>query len=163
MEIINDLFIVKEIDMVPLDPSRPSVKVKHKIFPKVSRIYAISETKKLEFILDINTDIYKISLGDRLEFLIIGESLQAPTQINKEIFSSEWVSNLKKDLISDYEYVMYGIIFHSGIEKDRTFFYASFGGLLLKMFGVLDKKSSDSLNTDLNILLLLNKKLRIDF
>mmetsp|Transcript_12285 Transcript_12285/g.29341 ORF Transcript_12285/g.29341 Transcript_12285/m.29341 type:complete len:164 (-) Transcript_12285:1270-1761(-) len=163
MNIVKDVFIVKEIDMIPLDPSRPSVKTKNKIFPKVSRIYAVSENKKLEFILDINTDIYKISSGDHLDFLITQPFLKNSVPLKLEDPSLEWSQYLNKDLIAEYEYVMYGVIFHSGIEKDNYFFYASFGGLLLKLFGTLENVSEKSLKTDLNILLLIKKRLKDDF
>jgi DNA-directed RNA polymerase I, II, and III subunit RPABC3 len=164
MEIVKDVFVVKEIDMIPIDPSRPSVKIKKKIFPKVSRIYSISETRKLEFILDVNTDIYNISVGDRLELLIVEPFLQTSIGSHGENSSTDWFQRLDKDLIAQYEYVMHGMVFHSGMENHRTFFYASFGGLLLKIFGELGKNTRKFfLKMDSNILLLIRKNITPEF
>mmetsp|Transcript_39352 Transcript_39352/g.80610 ORF Transcript_39352/g.80610 Transcript_39352/m.80610 type:complete len:162 (+) Transcript_39352:1031-1516(+) len=158
MEILRGHFIVKEIDMIPSDPSKPWVKTKNKIFSKVSRIYAIAETKEIEFTLDVNTEIYKIFSGDKLDLLILEHEFKQVENGYNQQFQPNWLDFFRKDKIDEYEYVMYGTVFHSGIEKNKSFFYASFGGLLLKVFGVLKNNSINFLKTDSNILLLIRKK-----
>jgi len=52
---------------------------------------------------------------------------------------------------------MHGVIFHSGIEDNKVFIYASFGGLLMKYFGLINLIKMKNINIDKKILLLINK------
>ena len=157
--IIKELLKVKEIDMVPLDSNKPGQKILNKVFSKVSRIYAVSiKNKIVELVFDINSDLFFLKVGDTIEVLIE----ESPFELQKKeenfkrsIFKQEDLEGL--ELLKDFEYVMHGIIFHSGIEDDKVFVYASFGGLLLKYFGSINLVNMKNINMDKKILMLVNK------
>nr|UXY87002.1 RNA polymerase II subunit [Cryptomonas paramecium] len=149
---IHGAFFIKNIDMISDNITQPIDKqIKKKTFSKVSRVLAQSKDSKLQMFLDVNTEIYNLCLGDELDIMI--------TKIVEPIYElrdhvNDWVFNFKKELIDLYEYVMYGTIFHMGIEENKFFIYASFGGLLMKMFGI-EKKTDFEI--DMKILILIRK------
>ena len=156
--ILKEILQIKEIDMVALDPSKPSEKILNKVFSKVSRIYAISLTNRSEIVLDINSDLFFLKIGDKIEVLL--EESPFEPQKKKEIdtkFIFKQVDLEGLEFIKDFEYVMHGVIFHSGIEDNKVFIYASFGGLLMKYFGLINLLNMKDVNIDKKILLLLNK------
>nr|UXY87469.1 RNA polymerase II subunit [Cryptomonas sp.] len=154
MELVRESFIIREIDMVPLDPEHPSIKTKNKMFSKVSRIFAHSRSNLLEIILDINTEIYAVCLNDEIDVLIT-KVPQIENEIAKNV--NDWTSYFGKEILDLYEYVVYGTVFHSGLEKNKFFVYASFGGLLLKLFGILKNNRMEDFAIDSKILLLIRK------
>lgn len=157
--IAKEYLKVKEIDMVHLDPNKPSQKILNKVFSKVSRIYAVSTTNKIvEIVFDINSDLFFLKVGDKIEVLLEEspfESQKKEENFKKSIFKQEDLEGL--DLLKEFEYVMHGIIFHSGIEDNKVFIYASFGGLLMKYFGLINLVNMKNINTDKKILMLVNK------
>jgi DNA-directed RNA polymerase I, II, and III subunit RPABC3 len=154
MQILKEIFVVKEIDMVPTKINNLLVKVKNKIFSKVSRIFAISNYNKTELTIDINTEIYDIHEEDNLEVLLIKSTL---TDEKNNYGNRDWIEFFGKELIDLYEYVMHGMIFHTGADGQKYFVYASFGGLLMKIFGKLDGSLIKDLNIDSEILILIRK------
>ena len=68
--IVKEWLEVKEIDKIPKDNKKPSVKILNKIFSKVSRIYAKSDLSKVELVLDINSELLILKEGDKVEILI---------------------------------------------------------------------------------------------
>mmetsp|Transcript_17710 Transcript_17710/g.44760 ORF Transcript_17710/g.44760 Transcript_17710/m.44760 type:complete len:156 (+) Transcript_17710:1125-1592(+) len=154
MELINEKLIVKEIDMISTKINNKWIKVKNKIFSKVSRIFAISLENKTEITLDINTEIYPIHDQDKLDFRIMKVNLDENSEIDQH---KNWIDFFDKKLIDLFEYVMYGTIFHCGIENKKFFFYGSFGGLLLKIFGSSEIISQKNFQVDSKILLLIRK------
>jgi len=128
--LINESLLVKEIDKVPKDPNNPSIKVTNKIFAKVSRIYAKSELKKSELILDINSDLLILKEGDQIEILMCESPFEDKNMLSAEKNTHNFNNVDDLDFAKNYEYVMHGVIFHSGIEENRIFIYASLGGLL---------------------------------
>jgi DNA-directed RNA polymerase I, II, and III subunit RPABC3 len=154
MELIRDFFTVQEIDMIPVNPDNPSIKVKNKIFSKVSRIFGCSISKELEIFIDINTEIYPMCSGDELDIMIS----KVPKSDNNNIeLSIDWVNYFGKEILDLYEYVVYGTIFHSGKENNNCFVYASFGGLLMKLFGSIKNNNIEEFSVDCKILLLIRK------
>lgn len=154
VEIINKKLKVKEIDIISTKINNKWVKVKNKIFLKVSRIFAISIEDKLELTLDVNTEIYPIHDEDMIEFKLFH------VNIPLEILKSEkkgWEEYLDKEMIDAFEYVMFGTIFHCGIEEEKFFIYGSFGGLLMKIFGNLSSLFNKNFSVDSKILLLIRK------
>ncbi|ABW98133.1 rpb8 (nucleomorph) [Hemiselmis andersenii] len=154
MELLNEKLVVKEIDMISTKINNKWIKVKNKIFSKVSRIFAISIGNKIEVTLDINTEIYPIHDQDKLDFRIMEVN---PNQKNEPNNHKNWIDFFDRKLIELFEYVMYGTIFHCGIENKKFFFYGSFGGLLLKIFGNSDQIAYKDLKVDSKILLLIRK------
>mmetsp|Transcript_12573 Transcript_12573/g.32435 ORF Transcript_12573/g.32435 Transcript_12573/m.32435 type:complete len:156 (-) Transcript_12573:1586-2053(-) len=154
MELLNEKLVVKEIDMISTKINNKWIKVKNKIFSKVSRIFAISIENRTEITLDINTEIYPIHEEDKLDFRIMEIN---PEQKKEPEPQKDWIDFFDKKLIDLFEYVMYGTIFHCGIENKKFFFYASFGGLLLKIFGNSDLIKNNEFKVDTKILLLIRK------
>ncbi len=154
MELIRDFFTVQEIDMIPINPDNPSLKVKNKIFSKVSRIFGCSKRSALEIFLDVNTEIYPICSEDELDIMItkVPESDNYPIEL-----TTDWVNYFGKEILDLYEYVVYGTVFHSGKENNNCFVYASFGGLLMKLFGSIKNNMIEEFSVDCKILLLIRK------
>lgn len=154
MKLIRSFFIVKEIDMIPIESESSSIKIKNKIFSKVSRIFAHSTDHLLNIFLDINTEIYPLCNEDKLDIMIF-KPIQAEYKDNG--FKQNWEEYFGKNLLDLFEYVVYGTIFHSGIEHDKFFVYASYGGLLMKLFGTIEKNLLEEFSIDSKILLLVKK------
>lgn len=153
-EILSQRLIVKEVDMISTKINNKWVKVKNKIFSKVSRIFADSNENDLELTLDVNTEIYPMHDEDKFELKLLSVTILEKNLRNND---NDWTEFFDKNLIDAYEYVMFGTIFHSGFEKKNFFIYGSFGGLLLKIFGGLEILSFKEFSIDSKILLLLRK------
>ncbi len=154
MELIRDFFTIQEIDMIPVNPDNPSLKVKNKIFSKVSRILGYSKNSALEIFLDVNTEIYPICTEDELDIMI--SKVPKSDNNNKELIS-DWVNYFGKEILDLYEYVVYGTVFHSGKDNNNCFVYASFGGLLMKLFGSIKNNMIEEFSIDCKILLMIRK------
>ena len=156
--ILKEFLQIKEIDMVALDPTKPSEKILNKVFSKVSRIYAISLKNRSEIVLDVNSDLFFLKIGDKIEVLLEEspfESQKKEEIETKLIFKQEDLEGL--EFLKDYEYVMHGVIFHAGFEEGKSFIYASFGGLLMKYFGSSKHVCLESIKLDKRILLMIKK------
>ena len=155
--IAKEILRVKEVDKIPKNSNDTSIKVLNKIFSKVSRIYATSEYNKIELILDINSDLFILKEGDMVEILIEDSPFEdnKDKNPNKDIFNLDNFDEL--DQLKNYEYVMHGVIFHTGFEGDKSFIYASFGGLLMKYFGSSKHVCLESIKLDKRILLMIKK------
>jgi hypothetical protein len=153
--LIKEHFKVLEIDRIPKDPANPSIKVQNKIFSKVSRIYA--KSTNVEIVLDINSELLSLKEGDMIE-IMINESPFETKDSENNIFRLENTDEI--EFAKNYEYIMHGVIFHSGIEENKVFIYASFGGLLMKYFGFIEQLPLEKIKLDKKILLMLNKSKR---
>ena len=122
MELLKEVFDVKEIDIIPTKINNKLVKIKNKIFSKVSRIFCISNFYKTEITIDINTEIFEIHEEDKLEILIIKAKL---VDENCNFGNKNWIEFFGREIIDLYEYVMYGTIFHTGIDGEKFFIYAN--------------------------------------
>ena len=153
-EILCQNLIVKEIDMISTKINNKWVKIKNKIFSKVSRVFANSSEIDIEITLDINTEIYPIHEEDKFELKLLSINIVEKNSKNND---QDWKEYFDKKLIENYEYVMFGTIFHCGFEDKNFFIYGSFGGLLLKIFGGLDLLFFREFYVDSKILLLIKK------
>ena len=101
-----------------------------KKFDRVSRIIGTCPTSEL--IIDINTEIYKIDIGEQLLMLLtntIYDQKVDPKQ--KEQFKP-----IENSLADEYEYCMYGKCYKFDDSKEgKVSVYCSFGGLLLSLVG----------------------------
>jgi len=154
MELLNEILTIKEIDLISTKVNNKWVKVKNKLFEKVSRIFAISRNSELEITLDINSEIYSVQDEDVIELKIVCID---PEEKNLNNNNQNWLECFDKNLIDLFEYVMYGTIFHCGIEDKNFFIYGSFGGLLIKIFGKLQSICNHNFSVDSKILLLIRK------
>ncbi|KAI8610570.1 RNA polymerase Rpb8-domain-containing protein [Chytriomyces sp. MP71] len=105
----------------------------------VSRLNATSEAADTEIILDINTEIYPMSISDKFT-LSLATSLSlddaaAPSAAAKK---ESWRDTSNQSSLADeYEYVMFGKVYKYDETggKIRASVYVSFGGLLLVVSG----------------------------
>ncbi|CAD5223730.1 unnamed protein product [Bursaphelenchus okinawaensis] len=137
------MFVVKNID--------PDGKK----FDRVSRIFGDSESFKTDLILDVNTQIYPMAMGEKfrmaLSFTLRDDGLAD---------EGEYDQHFQSALMKIFHYVMYGKIYRvegddTGSENARLSVYASFGGLLMRLQG--DATSLSGLDVDKNLYLLIKK------
>jgi len=123
-----------------------------KKFTKVSRLTARSENYEMELTLDYNSEIYKLSLGQKFSLLLTRTLNFDGTEDG--VFYNQ---NKEASLLDNYEYAMHGKIFKIA-QKDRQELleiYASFGGLLMCLKG--DPKNLLKLTLDLRLYLLMRR------
>lgn len=139
--LFEDMFEVKSID------------ADGKKFDKVSRIKCYSEAYAVELELDINTDIYKISVDTKFK-LVLTSSLNTDRSADKDVYEP----TLRSSLLDRFEYAMYGRVFKYELEKPqniKVMIYASFGGLLMMMKG--DSRNLQGIEMDTKFYLLMRK------
>ncbi|CAD7703093.1 unnamed protein product [Ostreobium quekettii] len=105
--------------------------------------------------LDINTDIYPISVGEKLS-MALADTLKLDGSATSALYEPQQFFAGTKNLMDKYECVMYGKIFkmRDG-DEGKTDVYASFGGLLMLLSG--DPQKLAGLEVDENVYLLLRK------
>jgi DNA-directed RNA polymerase I, II, and III subunit RPABC3 len=124
-----------------------------KLFDRITRIEGIASETQCNIILDVNSEIYKVS-KDKLYSILLTKSLfpdgSTPTQFNYEMYLK------KNSLLDSYEYVMNGKVFKLTEENEgKISVHISFGGLILGITG--DPKHVSSLNLDERLYLLMKK------
>lgn len=125
-----------------------------KVFEKVSRIAGKGDDTKCHIELDVNSDIYPMSVGSLYE-IAISKSLQIDGTSTPNHFSIETFQK-KNSLLEKYDYVMYGKVFkYSEDNNGLVTIYISFGGLLMGITG--EPSSLIGLNIDERVYLLLKK------
>lgn len=143
--LFEDIFDVKDIDP------------EGKKFDRVSRLHCESESFKMDLILDINSWIYPMELGDKFR-LVLANTLR------EDGFSDtgEWNPLDQGSSRADsFEYVMHGKIYRiEGDEMDkdgsgRLAAYVSYGGLLMRLQG--DANNLHGFEVDHNVYLLMKK------
>jgi DNA-directed RNA polymerase I, II, and III subunit RPABC3 len=142
--LFEDIFDVKDID--------PDGKK----FERVSRLFCESESFKMDLILDVNTQLYPFSLGDKFR-LLLTTTLKEDSMIDDGDFFS---TDQGPSLADAFEYVMYGKIYRiEGNEgpgdSGRLSAYVSYGGLLMRLQG--DANNLQGFTIDRNIYLLMKK------
>lgn len=153
----TDTFNVFAVDMVEKMKGADRVRVHEKQFDKVSRIEAKSENYDTSVVIDINSEIYPIAEGDKIE-LLITEQLREPGQDlmedGKAIFDPTLPLGKTAD---DFEYIMYGRIFKFAEEKSKAVIYISFGGLLMSLKGESRILNSYTYRIDSQVYLFMRK------
>ncbi|KAL5499799.1 hypothetical protein EMCRGX_G011259 [Ephydatia muelleri] len=144
--LFEDIFDVKDID--------PDGKK----FERVSRLFCESESFKMDLILDVNTQLYPMNLGDKFRLLVTTTLRKDEKPDDGDYLSS--VSDQEQTLADAFEYVMYGKIYR--IEGDdgpgdtgRLAAYISYGGLLMRLQG--DASNLHGFEVDKNVYLLVKK------
>ncbi|OQV24375.1 DNA-directed RNA polymerases I, II, and III subunit RPABC3 [Hypsibius exemplaris] len=141
--IFEDIFDVKDIDP------------EGKKFDRVSRLHCESESFKMDLILDVNTQIYPVDLGDKFRMVISG-TLGDDT--SDEAAEYKDISQFPK--AEQYEYIMYGKVYRlegddASTETGRLAAYVSYGGLLMRLQG--DASNLMNFEQDNNVYLLMKK------
>ena len=164
--LFEDIFDVKDIDP------------EGKKFDRVSRLHCESESLKMDLILDINSWIYPMELGDKFRLVLANtlredgfsdtgtlcdwfDFVQKP-EFWKLFLIGEWNPLDQGSSRADsFEYVMHGKIYRiEGDEMDkdgsgRLAAYVSYGGLLMRLQG--DANNLHGFEVDHNVYLLMKK------
>jgi len=141
--LFEDIFDVKDID--------PDGKK----FQKVSRLHCESESFKMDLILDVNTHIYPIELGDKFR-MVIATSLREDGVPDDGEYDPTDSGPSRAD---SFEYVMYGKVYRiEGDDSDqgsRLAAYVSYGGLLMRLQG--DANNLHGFEMDSHVYLFMKK------
>uniref|UniRef100_A0ACD5Z757 Uncharacterized protein n=1 Tax=Avena sativa TaxID=4498 RepID=A0ACD5Z757_AVESA len=141
--LFEDIFMVTRID--------PDGKK----FDRVNRIEAKSEQLDMYMQLDVATDIYPMSTGDKFTMVL------APTlNLDGTPDTGYYTQAGRKTLADKYDYVMHGKLYKISEETKagqptKVEIYASFGGLLMLLKG--DPSSAANLELDQRLFLLMRK------
>ena len=135
-------------------------------FENVDRLVCRGEQyKNMELLLDINSAIYPVRTGDKLEVVLTATLNANGSNEDESLYQHKY-----EGLIDQYEYVMHGTIFKmeyldnekasraissSAYSNARIAIYVSFGGLLMKLSAEQTKMCNFEL--DKNIYLLMKK------
>uniref|UniRef100_A0A1I7Y1Q0 DNA-directed RNA polymerases I, II, and III subunit RPABC3 n=1 Tax=Steinernema glaseri TaxID=37863 RepID=A0A1I7Y1Q0_9BILA len=140
--LFDDLFIVKDVD-----PDGQK-------FDRVSRLFCDSESFKMDLILDVNTQLYPVSLGEKFRLML-------STTLRDDGLPDEGDFNQGESFprADAFEYVMHGKIYRiegdDSSEMSRLTVYASYGGLLMRIQG--DANNLHGFEQDSSIYLLMKK------
>lgn len=141
--VFDDTFDVKDID--------PDGKK----FDRVSRLLCESESFKMDLILDVNTAIYPVELGDKFRIAFSRTLHDDGTPDD-----GEYNPRASYPRLDQYEYCMYGIVYRilpddAHAENSPVSAYASFGGLLMRLHG--DATNLSQFEVDQHVYLLMKK------
>ncbi|XP_053954358.1 DNA-directed RNA polymerases I, II, and III subunit RPABC3 [Anastrepha ludens] len=143
--LFEDIFNVKDMDP------------EGKKFDRVSRLHCESESFKMDLILDINSWLYPMELGDKFR-LVLATTLREDGCPDSGEFNPLEQEGTRAD---SFEYVMFGKVYR--IEGDeahneassRLSAYVSFGGLLMRLQG--DANNLHGFEVDQQMYLLMKK------
>ncbi|XP_077985501.1 DNA-directed RNA polymerases I, II, and III subunit RPABC3-like [Glandiceps talaboti] len=144
--LFEDIFDVKDIDP------------EGKKFDRVSRLHCESESFKMELILDVNTQVYPVDLGDKFR-LVLASTLREDGYPDDGEYTP--LSDGTPTRADQFEYVMYGKVYR--IEGDDSAMdsasklsaYISYGGLLMRIQG--DANNLHGMEVDSMVYLLMKK------
>ncbi|XP_059630472.1 DNA-directed RNA polymerases II and V subunit 8A-like [Cornus florida] len=105
-----------------------------KKFEKVTRVEAHSEQFDMYMVLDVNTEIYPVDVGDK--FMMV---LASTLNLDGTPDTGYYTQGARKTLADKFEYVMHGKLFKFAEERKgsevKAEIYVSFGGLLMMLRG----------------------------
>ncbi|KAL1140443.1 hypothetical protein AAG570_000375 [Ranatra chinensis] len=144
--LFEDIFNVKDIDPTG------------KQFDRVSRLHCESESFKMDLILDVNTWLYPMELGDKFRLVLT-------TTLREDGYpdNPEWTPlDAECTRADSFEYVMHGKLYRiEGDEnpkepsKNKLSAYVSYGGLLMRLQG--DPNNLHGFEVDQALYLLMKK------
>lgn len=142
--LFEDIFNVKDID--------PDGKK----FERVIRLHCESESFKMDLILDINSWIYPVELGDKFR-LMLATTLNEDGKPCGQEYNPAEIEGSRAD---SFDYVMLGKLFRldgddSTEGSGRLSAYVSFGGLQMRLQG--DANNLHDFEVDQNMYLLMKK------
>jgi len=152
-QLFEDIFDVKDIDP------------EGKKFDRVSRLHCESESFKIELILDINSWIYPMELGDKFRLLLCTSLRDDGYSESAEWNPLELQSTETSGKVANFEYIMFGKVYRIEGEEaprneqggaGRMTIYISYGGLLMRLHG----ETGGNLNNfavDQNVYLFMKK------
>lgn len=124
-----------------------------KVFDRITRIEGTALDSKCKIILDVNSEIYKVS-KDKMYSILITKSLYPDGNLSNTFNYEMYLK--KNSLMENYDYVMNGKVFKLTEEADQQIgVHISFGGLIMGIIG--DKMQLTSLNVDERVYFLMKK------
>ncbi|KAM7472397.1 hypothetical protein LguiA_010580 [Lonicera macranthoides] len=139
-----ELYFDDIIEVDRLDPDG-------KKYDKVSRIEAHSEEDDMHLLLDVNTELYPISAGEKFRL-----ALTQTLSLNGSAVTPE---GKQKSLADKFEYVMHGLLYKIAEDTSeanlKVVIYISFGGLQLMLKGEPSKMGK--FKVDQKLFLLMRK------
>ena len=124
-----------------------------KVFDRITRIEGTAVDTKCKIVLDINSEIYKVS-KDKIYSILITKSLYPDGNLSNTFNYEMYLK--KNSLMENYDYVMNGKVFKLTEELDQQIgVHISFGGLIMGIIG--DKMQLTSLNVDERVYFLMKK------
>lgn len=110
----------------------------------------------MDLILDVNTQLYPVNLGDKFR-LLLTTSLKEDGMPDDGDFLS---TDQGPSLADAFEYVMYGKVYRiegndGPGDSGRLSTYVSYGGLLMKLQG--DANNLQGFEMDMNVYLMMKK------
>ncbi|KAK1385142.1 DNA-directed RNA polymerases I, II, and III subunit RPABC3 [Heracleum sosnowskyi] len=105
-----------------------------KKYDKVSRIEARSEKLNMQLLLDVNSELCPVRVGDNFR-MVLADTLNE----DGSAVTSLLPKGKEKSLVDKFEYVMHGLLYkisddESGTNPEKVA-YVSFGGLQLMLKG----------------------------
>ncbi|ESR56121.1 hypothetical protein WN944_016018 [Citrus x changshan-huyou] len=140
--LFEDIFVVEKID--------PDGKK----FDKVSRIEAHSQNCDMYMLLDVNSELYPMRVGDKFTM-----ALAHTLNLDGTPDTGYYTPGARKTLADKYEYIMHGKLFKIGDEGSgkslKAEIYVSYGGLLMMLKG--DPSYVSHFELDQRLFLLMRK------
>ncbi|KAK0578030.1 hypothetical protein LWI29_003862 [Acer saccharum] len=140
--LFEDIFVVDKID--------PDGKK----FDKVSRIEARSQNCDMYMLLDVNTEVYRMRIGDKFTM-----ALAHTLNLDGTPDTGYYTPGGRKSLADKYEYVMHGKLYKISDEGSgkhlKAEIYVSYGGLLMMLKG--DPSYITQFELDQKLFLLMRK------
>ncbi|XP_063709887.1 DNA-directed RNA polymerases I, II, and III subunit RPABC3 [Culicoides brevitarsis] len=141
--LFEDIFNVKDMDP------------EGKKFDRCSRLHCESESFKMDLILDINSWVYPMELGDKFRLVLATTLHEDGTPASQEYNAAE----IEGSRADNFEYVMFGKVYRlEGDDSEassRLSAYVSFGGLLMRLQG--DANNLHGFEVDQQMYLLMKK------
>ncbi|KAJ9463745.1 DNA-directed RNA polymerases II and V subunit 8A [Diplonema papillatum] len=121
-------------------------------FDRVSRMEAVSRTLGLKAIIDINTDIYPVEVSDQLT-IALAKTLELDGTLSSDSYDATVLT--RPTLAERYDYVCHGTVYkvQASDKGDSVSYYISFGGLLMKLIGQIQKVGGIELNQKVYLLI----------
>mmetsp|Transcript_18719 Transcript_18719/g.31169 ORF Transcript_18719/g.31169 Transcript_18719/m.31169 type:complete len:106 (-) Transcript_18719:103-420(-) len=104
----------------------------------------------MDIILDINSDIYPISVNQKFSF-----ALSTTLALDGKPDEGTFDQSIGATLADKFEYVMYGKVYRYTQDALKVSVYISFGGLLLMLKG--DPRNLQGLEQDNRVYLLMRR------
>lgn len=114
---------------------------------------AKSETYVTELTLDVNTQIYPMSEGDKFQ-LLLADTLEEAGSQGETGYDPTRDASIR---LQQYDYVMHGKIFKYAEDGGKAVVYCSFGGLLMSLKSEPHTLGAQSFEVDRNLFLLIKK------
>eukprot|EP00049_Salpingoeca_infusionum_P017604 m.353648 g.353648 ORF g.353648 m.353648 type:complete len:155 (-) comp16812_c0_seq1:211-675(-) len=146
--IFDDVFEVTD-----KDAEESGKQEKQKKFVRVSRFNCVAVNfPNFELVVDINTQLYPMNVGDRFSFCLASTLNQ-----DGQPGTDEYNPKMQSSRADSFDYVMYGTVYRLDESGEQLSVYISFGGLLMRLKGDTSQLMKPELKMDSKQYLLIRK------